>query len=175
MHHDFGRACVEACCIWVTKEKNSDFPVCRCGLLKKSWPNNHKYAVQCEEVRLRLRVENIGPSDNKTLGEGNLPSTKGAIRMDYHSRVLVMFAALLVGMAGLAGVARAEIIEPDLPIQQTIKAYQPLPTPRPRPHPISVHRLLPERAVTAAMSSPQPVPHCAWFACNQYVIVGIGF
>jgi hypothetical protein len=79
--------------------------------------------------------------------------------------------------------ARAELIEPvfptepALPIEQPLKAYRPLPLPAPRPvvpAAVTQHRPPPVRAV-AAMLPPRPQSHCAWFECNQFVIVGMGF
>jgi hypothetical protein len=95
--------------------------------------------------------------------------------MDHHSRRLVIFTALLAGIVGLAGVARAELVEPAV-IQPPIKSYHPLPAPRAGSQAIVIHRSSPARAaVVAAMVPSRPKPHCGWFDCNQFVIVGIGF
>jgi hypothetical protein len=107
--------------------------------------------------------------------------------MDNHSRNLVLFSALLAGIAGFSGIARAELNEPEVPVQEAaiqqtaiqppIKAYRPMPLPMARPGPhasVVVHRPSPApvRAVAAILP---PRSHCAWFECNQFVIVGIGF
>jgi hypothetical protein len=106
--------------------------------------------------------------------------------MDYQSRNLVLLTALLAGIAGLSGIARAELIEPAVPNQPSIKADQPLPLPRPMPQAnaqqaiapqaTAIHRPSPVRPVAAILPPRPQQPHCAWFGCGgQYIIVGIGF
>jgi len=97
--------------------------------------------------------------------------------MDHHTRVLFMCAAMV---AGLAGVARAELIDPPAPptqeavVRDTIK----VPLPRPRSQSAPIHRNSVARTATT-VSTPQPSrpePTCTWFCANRYVlVVGIGF
>jgi hypothetical protein len=77
-------------------------------------------------------------------------------------------------LAGIAGAARAEVNEATAPAQQAVKSERTAPVPIPRPHPLAASR----RSLTdqsAAAVTPLPQPSCEWFACAQYVIVGIGF
>jgi hypothetical protein len=98
--------------------------------------------------------------------------------MEHHTRVFLMSAAIV---AGLAGIARAELIDPPAPpvqeavIRDTIK----VPLPRSRTQSASIHRNSTERTATTAstrQSSLRPEPTCTWFCINRYVlVVGIGF
>jgi hypothetical protein len=96
--------------------------------------------------------------------------------MNRHSLCLVISAAAL---AGFLGTARAELNEspavqpPVSPaVQPSVKADRPVPLPRPHPV-VASRRASPDQS--AAAVAPQPQPICAWVACDQYLIVGIGF
>jgi hypothetical protein len=95
--------------------------------------------------------------------------------MNHNAVVLGLFTTLVVGFAGMA---RAELIDPAAPVQESavqdpavqdpIKIGRPLPLPRPK---AQSHRISAERTT---LSPPQP--SCTLFCNNRYVlIVGIGF
>jgi hypothetical protein len=86
--------------------------------------------------------------------------------------VCVVVGISAVVLAGVPG-ARAEVNESPAPTQPVVKPDRPAPVPMPRPHPLAASRQsLPDQ--TAAAAAPPPPP-CDWFACPDYVIVGIGF
>lgn len=77
--------------------------------------------------------------------------------MNNNSRTLVLLGVLLGGIAGLAGFARAELIEPAVPLQEPVKEYRPVPVPVPRPEP---QVALPQATAPQA-TAPQPTLHQA--------------
>jgi hypothetical protein len=102
--------------------------------------------------------------------------------MNCQSRALMYTRPLAICAALLAGpivAARAELIEPPLPIEQPddqpIKVIRPLPLPRPSSQRTAGHHFLPVRSAMTTMSTPKLQPTCGLFACGQYIIVGIGF
>jgi hypothetical protein len=89
--------------------------------------------------------------------------------MNRYSLCLAISAAAL---AGFLGTARAELNESPA-VQPPVKADRPVPLPR--PHPVVASRRASPDQSAAAVTPPQPQPICAWVACDQYLIVGIGF
>ncbi len=91
--------------------------------------------------------------------------------MNDRFRVLVFSAALL---AGLSGVARADLTEPSPPAGPQIKLFRPVPIPRPAHRSPMVARKLP--VITQAPTPElKPKPGCSGLFCGRMVLVGIGF
>jgi hypothetical protein len=100
--------------------------------------------------------------------------------MNRHSLYVLVSAAIL---SGLIGTARAELNDSPLPSQAQAKVEQPAPAPAARSHhATATRRAAAERPRLATMSERPRLatismlqPACASFACDQYLIVGIGF
>jgi hypothetical protein len=87
-------------------------------------------------------------------------------------RYLFKFAIPAVLLAGLSGTAAAETIEATT--RAPVRADQAVPLPRSHP-PLANRHVAAEETAGSTTPSPVPPPICDWFACSQYVIVGMGF